>query len=91
MSADMAMEQERRAWEASMREGAVAEEVAEERRELIAELERETREQRDRAAVARQARQAAENKKRERLKAEFLRWKLEAAKKGQGGPRGAVR
>lgn len=88
VSGDMAMEQERRAWEAGMRGEAAAEEAAEERRRLIGDLEAETREQRDRAAAGRQTRQAAEAKKRERLKAEFLRRKLEAAKKTQGAPEG---
>ncbi|KAG7670366.1 putative Coiled-coil domain-containing protein 174 [Nannochloris sp. 'desiccata'] len=81
LSADMRQEQERRAWEERIHQESVAEEVADERRDVIEQLEKQTREGRDRAAIARQERQHAENRKKERLKAEFLKKKLEAAKK----------
>ena len=92
LSEDMRREQQRRAWEESIDQEQIAAERAAERRELIDELEQQTREGRDRAALARQERQYVENRKRERLKAEFLKKKLEAAKaktaatkKGGGG------
>jgi hypothetical protein len=81
LSADMRREQERRAWEESIHQESVAERVADERREVIEQLEEQTREGRDRAAIARQERQHVENRKKERLKADFLKKKLEAAKK----------
>ena len=61
--------------------------------QLIGEIEVETRAGRERAAAARQERQAAEARKRQRLKAEFLRRKLEAARAEKkerpgGGPAG---
>jgi hypothetical protein len=82
LSADMRREQQRRSWEESMQKERFDQNVADERREVIEQLERQTREERDRAAIARQERQHVENRKRERLKAEFLKKKLEAAKKG---------
>lgn len=81
LSADMRREQERRAWEESIHQESISEQIADERREVIEQLEQQTREGRDRAALARQERQYVENRKKERLKAEFLKKKLEAAKK----------
>lgn len=51
--------------------------------QMIADIEGETREGRARAEGARRERQAAEARKRDRLKAEFLRRQLEAARKKQ--------
>ena len=47
---------------------------------MISQLEEETKEGRGRAAAARQERETAEARKRERLKAAFLRRQLEAKK-----------
>ena len=84
VSEDMAREQERRKWEREAGEAREKESTADERRNMIEELEKQTREARDRATMARQERQSVEARKRERLKAEFLKKKLEAAKKKKG-------
>lgn len=82
LSSDMAQEQERRAWEARLQEESIAEDAKDERLNIIEDLERQTREGRDRAAALRQERQSAEARKRERLKAEFLQRRLQMAKGG---------
>jgi hypothetical protein len=80
LSADMRRKQERRSWEDSFHQELVAEEVAEQRHELIDELERQTKQGRETAAKARQERLSVGVGKKERLRAEFLKKKLEAAK-----------
>lgn len=88
---DMARERERRAWEDEQRAAKAAEEEAErqrqERRELLNEVIDEAAEERLRAAAAREQRAAAEARKRERLKAAFLKKQLEQLKQ-QKAPRG---
>ena len=80
-SADMAREKQRREWEAGVHREAEEEEVADERRLVIEQIEKKTREERNRAEAARQERIAVQTRKRERLKAEFLKQKLIEAKK----------
>lgn len=93
ISADMAMERDRRAWEdgvhASMHDESAAEQRGEARRELIRQIEVETMEGRRKAATAREEREAAEARKREWLKAAFLERKIRAAKQQKGTGTGA--
>ncbi|PSC71976.1 pentatricopeptide repeat-containing protein [Micractinium conductrix] len=81
MHADMARERERRSWEAEEEAAMAAEQEGErrrkERRELLSEVIDEAAEERARAATAREQRQAAEARKRQRLKAAFLQKQLE--------------
>ncbi|KAL4440396.1 hypothetical protein ABPG75_003397 [Micractinium tetrahymenae] len=90
--ADMARERERRSWEAEQQAAKAAEEEAErqrqERRELLNEVIDEAAEERVRAAAAREQRAAAEARKRERLKAAFLKKQLEQLKQQKASQRG---
>ena len=85
LSSDMVREQERRAWETGIRQEAATEEAADERRDIIEQLEKQTREGRERSAALRQERQSAEARKRAKLKAEFMRKRLKTVKTQQGG------
>ncbi|GAB4814042.1 hypothetical protein N2152v2_001088 [Parachlorella kessleri] len=86
-SADMAQERERRAWEDQAHETMAAaerrEEERERRRQVLDEVIDETEADKQRAAELKQRRQAAEQQKREKLKAAFLKKQLEAMKTRQ--------
>lgn len=89
---DMVRERERRAWEQEQLAAKAAAEEAErqrqERRELLNEVIDEAAEERRQVAAAREQRAAAEARKRERLKAAFLKkqlGQLKQQKAAQGG------
>eukprot|EP00887_Chlorella_sp_A99_P002345 scaffold10.g2345.t1 len=93
LSGDMAQERRRRDWErdeeAALARRQALEERREEERQMIEEIVRETEEERARAAEAKQSRAEADARKREKLKAAFMRkqlQQLQAAKAAsQGG------